>query len=927
MAGVFHFLRKEAPMAGSRIKGITVEIGGDVTGLEKALQSVNKTISSTQKELKDVERLLKLDPTNTELLTQKQEKLKDTIAATKEKLDALKSAQEQAKQQLDNGDLGKDKYDALQREIIETEQELEKLSKEAANANTALTKIGEAGKTLENVGGKITSVGNSLTTHVTLPIVAAGTAIVKTAGDFDQSMAQVKAITGSTGKEFESLRDLAIDLGAKTAYSAVECADAMTEMGKAGWDTNQILDGMGGVLDAAAASGEGLASVSTIVADAVSGFGLEAKDATRVADLLAHAANAGTIDIADLGETFKYVAPMAQSMGLSIEDVSTATTAMSMAGIKGSEAGTSLRRVLTNLVKPTDSVAGAMEELGISITRENGTFLSLDEIVAVLRNSFSGLTDEEKAYYAATLAGANGQSGLLALLNLSAEEYANLSYEMNNCTGEAERTASVMQDNLNSKLEQLGGALESLAIKLGDILLPPLKDLIEWLTKMVEKFTALPQPVQETIVKIAAIAAVIGPALTAIGSLTSGIGKGMQAFSSFGKSISSLITQTQAGVGPISHLGTVIGGISAPVAAIVAAIAVLVAAFIHLWKTNEEFRNNVTAIWDSVKAKFDAFGDGIRQRLDAIGIDFSSVTAVIKKVWDGFCNMLAPVFEAAFSAIAAILGAILDVLTGLLDVFIGLFTGNWQQAWNGVKEIFSGIWNGIKGILESILNGMRGILDVFCGWFGTTWSQVWNSIQTTFSNIWNGILNICSNVVNAITNTFSNGFNAARNIITNIFEGIWNTISNIMDSVHNTVSNVIERIKGVFNFSWSLPQLKLPHVSISGSFSINPPSAPHFSIDWYRKAMENGMILNGPTIFGINGNQLLAGGEAGSEAVVGTESLMRMIQNAVSNVSKETKITYGDLNVYVTSYGTDAASIAGDIGAELNRKLRMAGTW
>ena len=740
-------------------------------------------------------------------------------------------------------------------------------------------------------------------------------------------LGQVKAITGSTGEEFESLRDLAIDLGAKTAYSAVECADAMTEMGKAGWDTNQILDGMSGVLDAAAASGEGLASVSTIVADAVSGFGLEAKDATRVADLLAHAANAGTIDIADLGETFKYVAPMAQSMGLSIEDVSTATTAMSMAGIKGSEAGTSLRRVLTNLVKPTDSVAGAMEELGISITRENGTFLSLDEIVAVLRNSFSGLTDEEKAYYAATLAGANGQSGLLALLNLSAEEYANLSYEMNNCTGEAERTASVMQDNLNSKLEQLGGALESLAIKLGDILLPPLKDLIEWLTKMVEKFTALPQPVQETIVKIAAIAAVIGPALTAIGSLTSGVGKGMQAFSSFGKSISSLITQTQAGVGPIAHLGTVIGGITAPVAAVVAAIAVLVAAFIHLWKTNEEFRDNVTAIWDSVKAKFDAFGEGIRERLDAIGIDFSSVTEVIRNVWNGFCNMLAPVFQAAFSAIAAILGAILDVLTGLLDVFIGVFTGNWQQAWNGVKEIFSGIWNGIKGILDSILNGMKGILDVFCGWFGTTWSQLWNGIQSTFSNIWNGILNTCSNVVNAITNTFSNGFNAAKNIITSIFEGIWNTISSIMDSVHNTVSNVIERIKGVFNFSWSLPPLKLPHVSISGSFSINPPSVPHFSVDWYRKAMENGMILNGPTIFGMNGNHLLAGGEAGSETVVGTESLMRMIQNAVSNVSKETKITYGDLNVYVTSYGTDAASIAEDIGTELNRKLRMAGTW
>lgn len=280
-------------MAGSRIRGITVEIGGDATGLEKALQSVNKTISNTQRELKDVERLLKLDPSHTELLSQKQKLLAESVSATKQKLDALKTAQEQAKQQMESGDLGKDKYDALQREIVATEQELQKLAKEAADANTALTKIGDVGATLESVGGKITSVGQSLTTHVTLPIVAAGTAIIKTAGDFDQSMTQVKAITGATGEDFESLRDLAIDLGAKTAYSAVECADAMTEMGKAGWSTQQIMDGMAGVLDAAAASGEGLASVATIVADAVSGFGLEASEASRVADVLAHAANAG----------------------------------------------------------------------------------------------------------------------------------------------------------------------------------------------------------------------------------------------------------------------------------------------------------------------------------------------------------------------------------------------------------------------------------------------------------------------------------------------------------------------------------------------------------------------------------------------------------------------------------------------------------
>lgn len=914
-------------MAGSRIKGIVVEIGGDVTGLEKALQSVNKTISNTQKELKDVERLLKLDPSNTELLVQKQTLLKDSISATKEKLDALKSAQEQAKTQMENGDLGRDKYDALQREIIETEQELEKLSKQAGEANTALTKLGEAGKSLKNIGRSITSAGQSLTTHVTLPIVAAGTAIVKTAGDFDQSMAQVKAITGAAGDEFEKLRDLAIDLGAKTAYSAVECADAMTEMGKAGWDTNQILDGMAGVLDAAASSGEGLASVATIVADAVSGFGLEASDASRVADVLAHSANAGTIDIADLGETFKYVAPMAQSMGLSLEDVTTAATAMSMAGIKGSQAGTSLRRMLTNLVKPSKSVAEAMDELGISITREDGTFLSLNEIVDVLRDSFAGLTDDEKAYYAATIAGANGQSGLLALLNLSAEEYANLSDEMNNCRGEAERTATVMQDNLNSKLEQLGGVLESLAIKLGDIILPKLKNLVERVTEAIEKFTQAPKPVQEFIIKVAAIAAVIGPVLIAVGKLTTGIGQGMQAFSSLGKGISGLITQTQAGVGPLAGLGSSIGGIAAPVIAAVAVIAVLAAAFKHLWDTNEEFRNKVTAIWDGIKEKFQSFADGIKERLSAIEIDFSGITQAISKIWDGFCQLLAPVFETALGIISAKLGMVLDIMTGLLDVFIGVFSGNWEQAWNGVKEIFSGIWNGIKGIYSSILDGLRGITDTFLGWFGTNWDTVWNGIKTTFENIWNSIKTTAHNVVTSISDTFTSGFTKAKNTVETIFNSIKEKISGIMESVKSTVSGAISAVREKFNFSWSLPKLKLPHVSISGSFSLNPPSAPHFSIDWYKKAMENGMILNGPTIFGVNGNHLLAGGEAGSETVVGTQSLMKMIRGAVISRAGDTNVTYGDLIVNVNSYGADAASIADDIGAELSRKMRMAGSW
>ena len=220
-------------MAQNRIKGITVEINGDVTGLDKALKDVNSTISATSKQLADVQRLLKLDPTNTTLLAQKQELLKEKISATKDKLEALKTAQEQAKRQLESGDLGKDKYDALQREIVATEQELQKLAKEAANSNTALNKMSSVGKTMQAVGSSMTSVGKSLTTYVTAPILAVGTAAVKTAADFDSQMSKVAAISGATGKDFQDLRDKAREMGAKTKFSATEAAEAFTYMSMA----------------------------------------------------------------------------------------------------------------------------------------------------------------------------------------------------------------------------------------------------------------------------------------------------------------------------------------------------------------------------------------------------------------------------------------------------------------------------------------------------------------------------------------------------------------------------------------------------------------------------------------------------------------------------------------------------------------------
>lgn len=880
------------------------------------------------------------------------------------------------------------------------------------------TKIGG---NLTGAGKTLTSVGTTLTKNVTVPLLGIGAAGLKVATDFEKGMSEVKAISGATGKDFDDLRNTAIELGADTAFSANEVAAGMTEMAKAGWTSQQIIDGMGGVLAAAAASGEGLASVSTIVADAITGFGLEAKESTKIADLLTQAANSGTIGIADLGESFKYIAPVAGSMGLSVEDVTTALAAMSKAGIKGSQAGTSLKTILTNLVNPVGQSADAIEALGIQATNSDGSMKSLDEIVSELRTSFDGLTESEKAQYAAMLAGKEGMPGLLSLLNLTEQEYNEIAASMDNAKGVAEETAAVMQDNLKSKIEQLGGSLESLAIKLADYIIPYLQQFVEWLTGLIDKFIALDPETQKMILKFAGLAAAAGPIIGILGKITSGAGTLFTAFGKLSGGFKAVTAGGQAGAGVMAKLGGAIAGITAPMVAVIAVIGVLAAAFTSLWKNNEEFRNKVTEIWNQVKETFNTFTQGIVDRLNALGFDFSSITEVLKAIWTGFCNFLAPIFTGAFQFIADTFQMITSVILGIADFFIAIFTGNWQGAWDAIKGIFQSVWNNIVSIFTNVTTMLTGILDTVCSWFGTTWSETWSSIKTFFVNTWNSIKSTTTTVTNAvktaITNAFnaiktaitnvmnaikttitnvwnaiktavstvvngikttittvwnnikttvtnvvngvktsvsnafnsikttttsvwngikttisnaingaktavssvvdgikskiSSGFNAAKSTVSSIFDSIKTTISNKITEAKTTVGNMIDKIKGFFNFEWSLPKLKMPHISISGKFSLSPPSVPKFSISWYKKAMNNGMILDSATIFGFNPKtgKFLGGGEAGSETVVGTKSLLSMIKQAVHNAvgplvqaSRELAKASADLG-YVTYNG------------------------
>ena len=354
----------------NRIKGITVEIGGDTTGLDKALKGVNTSIKHTQSALRDVNKLLKLDPSNTELLAQKQKLLQDAVTSTKEKLDALKQAQEQAKQQLENGTLGQDKYDALQREIIETEQELQRLAEQAATTSTALAKIDEAGGKMEKLGNSITGAGKTLM-PVSTAVGGLGIAAVKTAADFDSAMSQVAAVSGATGDDLQALRDKAREMGEKTKFSASEAADAMNYMAMAGWKSGDMISGIDGIMNLAAASGEDLATTSDIVTDALTAFGLTVSDSGHFADILAAASSNANTNVSMMGETFKYCAPIAGALGFSAEDTAEAIGLMANAGIKSSQAGTSLRTVMNNL-------AGEVKNSGKAIGNVTGATTNTD---------------------------------------------------------------------------------------------------------------------------------------------------------------------------------------------------------------------------------------------------------------------------------------------------------------------------------------------------------------------------------------------------------------------------------------------------------------------------------------------------------------------------------------------------------------------
>lgn len=866
-------------MAAGRIKGITIEIGGNTTKLVTALSKVDNALSKTQTNLRDINKALKFDPGNAELLKDKQNELARAISETKEKLDAEKEAYAELAKQ-DKTPENIEKMRQLKTQIDLDTVALKELEAQAQQASSVLgsqmqvagKKIEEVGEKIKGVGDKLSSIGSDLTMKVTAPIVGGFAAAVKTTGDFDAAMSKVQAVSGATASDVALLRDKAKEMGETTKFSASESAEALNYMAMAGWKTEDMLSGIEGVMNLAAASGEDLATSSDIVTDALTAFGYSAEDSGHFADILAAAASNANTNVSMMGESFKYAAPVAGALGYSAEDVAVALGLMANSGIKADQAGTSLRNMFNRMAKPTKESAEAMERLGIELYDDQGKMYSFRQIMEQLRGSMQqinmplekyneeldsldaaledgtlsqkkydaaleelnlqafGAEGAEKARAAAMLGGTRAMSGLLAISNATEADYEKLTSAIDNSSqsfakladgsvvplsealqsgqeiieqysGSAEAMANTMLDNLPGQITLLKSQLEGLAISFGELLMPTVRKVVGVVQEFVDKLNSMDDAQREQIIKIAAVVAAIGPALLIIGKIVSGVGSIVAVV---GK-LTGLVGKVISSVGGLQGVITALTG---PIGIVIAAVAALTAAFVYFYNTNEEFRNKVNAVIESVKEAFAGFIAQVQEWLPLI---LEWVAPII----EGLKSYLTALAELAMAVLGAMVTWIRDKISAI-------------QQWMNEHQLFvQTTFSVIKTIIQAALTFIQTIFSSFYNILGSLTRAITAAIRGDWKSALDNLKNAVQTALSAVAKIFETLKGTLKSIFSDIISAMkqWgrDMIDNLVNGIKEKISKVKEAVGEVANTIREFLHFSEPDIGPLADFSTYAP--------------------------------------------------------------------------------------------------------
>lgn len=817
----------------SRIQGITVEIGGDTTKLQTALKGLNGEIKSTQTQLKDVEKLLKMDPGNTELLAQKEKLLAQAVEETKQKLETLKTAAEQANTALANGDISQEQYDALQREIVETEQNLRSLETQANQSATAVQKIAATGESLKTTGDNISNAGKKLL-PVTAAVTGLGTASVTTAANFESSMSQVQATMGITKDSMstldgqsvntmDALSNLAQEMGASTAFSATECAEALNYLALAGYDTQEMADTLPTVLNLAAAGGIDLASASDMVTDAMSALGMETSDADKMVDQMAKTASSTNTSVAQLGEGILTIGATAKSIKGGTAELNTALGILANNGIKGAEGGTHLRNIILSLQNPTDKAAEAMESLGVQVYDSQGNMRSMNDILGDLNTSMDGMTSAEKDNIISKIFNKTDLASVNALLANTGSTWDDLQSSIENSGGAAQQMADTQLDNLQGQLTLLKSALEGLAISFGQLLMPALKSIVGVVQKVVDWLNSLDEGTKKVIVTVALVAGALGPVLIVVGKVISAVGTIMT------------IVPKVAGVinvvkGAFAALNTTM--LANPIFLIIAAITALVAAFIYLWNNCDGFRQFWIDLWENVKSVAMAVWEGLKSFFSTA---WEAISTTATTIWNGIKSFFSGIWEGIKTIFSTVVEVIKTIITTYFNIYKTIITTVFNAVktvittvWNAIKTVITTVvtaiqtflttaWNTIKTVITTVINAIKTVITTVWNTIKTTVTTVVNAIKTVITTVWNGIKTAITTVMNTIKSTISSIWNGIKSTIGSIVNGIKSTVStvfnNILSAIKNTVGKIASTIKSGFqtaiSFITSLPSQAL----------------------------------------------------------------------------------------------------------------------